>query len=74
MLVLAYVDDMSETHHNLEVILSHLQIDKCSYIFTGDLKVLNLVLGISVIQHDLHYFCLFLVIMYNCNIFRPFYM
>ena len=53
MLVLAFVDDMSETHHNLKVILEHLQIDKCSYILTGDLKVLNLVLGISVNYHNL---------------------
>ena len=39
MLVLAYVDDMFGTHYNLEEILSHLQIDKCSYI--TDKKVIE---------------------------------
>ena len=57
MIVLALVRDIQETHSNLETILTKAKINEISFKLACDLKVLNLILGLSA--HGGKYACMY---------------
>nr|XP_047140995.1 uncharacterized protein LOC124816038 [Hydra vulgaris] len=55
-IVLAYCDNLQETHKNLVILLDLLKLEDCKYVLAADLKIINILLGISV-SYDLKIFC-----------------
>ena len=47
VILLAYVEDLQETWHNLRIVLELLQLDGLSYRLAADMKLINILLGIS---------------------------
>ena len=43
---------MQETHKNLAILLDLLKLEDCKYVLAADLKIINILLGISV-SYDL---------------------
>ena len=54
-ILLAYIENLQESWHNLRILLELLQLDRINYRFTSDLKIINIVLGIS--SHSGKYAC-----------------
>ena len=48
MQVLCLVENIPETYQNLRRILGLLELEKCRHVDATDLKLMNIVLGISV--------------------------
>lgn len=46
-IILAYVEGVEESHDNLRVLLELLQIDQLGYVVAADLKLVNILLGLS---------------------------
>ena len=55
VILLAYVEDLQETWHNLRIVLELLQLDGLSYRLAADMKLINILLGIS--SHSGKYAC-----------------
>jgi hypothetical protein len=47
LIILAAVENVSETYDNLKVILKLLQLDQIEFVLAADMKVANLVLGLQ---------------------------
>ena len=47
VLLLAYVEDIEESHHNMRIILDLLKFSNVNFKICADLKVVNILLGIS---------------------------
>ncbi|XP_047142377.2 uncharacterized protein LOC124816737 [Hydra vulgaris] len=54
-IVLAYCDNLQETHKNLAILLDLLKLEDCKYVLAADLKIINILLGIS--SHGGMYAC-----------------
>ena len=55
VILLAYIENLQESWHNLRILLELLQLDRINYRFTADLKIINIVLCIS--SHSGKYAC-----------------
>ena len=54
--VLAYCDNLQETHDNLRAVVELLNLQECRYSLASDLKLINILLGISVSLIYFEYF------------------
>ncbi|XP_065652986.1 uncharacterized protein LOC136080295 [Hydra vulgaris] len=54
-IVLAYCENLQETHKNLAILLDLLKLEDCKYVLAADLKIINILLGIS--SHGGMYAC-----------------
>ena len=54
-IILAFAEDVQENHHNLRVICELLEIYKLEFVVAEDLKLLNVLLGLS--SHSGKYAC-----------------
>ena len=56
--VLAYCDNLNESHENLRALVDLLSLHECKYSLAADMKLINILLGISVsgISHTLRIF------------------
>ena len=57
VLLLAYVEDIEESHHNMRIILDLLKFSNVNFKICADLKVVNILLGIS--SHGGKFACAF---------------
>ena len=46
--VLAYCDNLNESHENLRALVDLLSLHECKYSLAADMKLINILLGISV--------------------------
>ena len=55
IILLAYIEDLQESWHNLRIILELLRLNTVEYKLAADLKLINILLGIS--SHSGKYAC-----------------
>ena len=67
--VLAYADNLQETHDNQLQIVESLNLHKCKYSLASDMKIINILLGISVLYIIIQIYTFYIehIHMYHLN-------
>ena len=56
-IILAYCEDLQESHYNMRMIMELLQIHELHGVISSDLKLINIILGLS--SHGGKYACIY---------------
>ena len=53
-IILAYCEDLQESHYNMQMIMELLQIHELHGVIDSDLKLINIILGLSSLVENMH--------------------